>query len=451
MGKIASIVVIFLSFIVGMDAAYAAASAEAKRNLDILRKTGACVGCDLAGLDLTRMDLAGTNLQGADLSFSICNLASFSMADLRGAKFRSATLHGVDMGRADLRGADFTDTAMDSVFLAGALMDDSSLQGDSVPAFPEKKAISAPHSQGKKAVSIAAAISSKTLPFIAAEQRKKTVSTAALEKDEKKGAGKKVPQLSAAVVGEVKDRKKSSALPGEQELHQPPATIITITADKKKRRKAVEVSSDADGVLLIRAIKGKRAFPLRAQEAFSADQANIASSTHAAAKDAPKMPPLPHLPQPVRTGITPKKSIVKPVAAIKEAEVEIEEIVEDEEILLSSLPASDQRENPQLLQLLKSKKCYDCDLSGLDLSGQSLAGADLEGANLTGCNLQGADLRYANLKAAQLIQAKMQQAKLDGADLYKANLSFANLSGASTAGADFDHARLKSVVGLEKE
>lgn len=43
-------------------------------------------------------------------------------------------------------------------------------------------------------------------------------------------------------------------------------------------------------------------------------------------------------------------------------------------------------------QLLDTKQCYQCDLSGADLSGVVLNGVNLFEANLSGANLSGASL-----------------------------------------------------------
>ena len=69
--------------------------------------------------------------------------------------------------------------------------------------------------------------------------------------------------------------------------------------------------------------------------------------------------------------------------------------------LLLMTPVS--AENPDhVRQLLATKSCPRCDLSGADLrnadlSGANLQGADLRNADLSGANLQGADLRNANI------------------------------------------------------
>jgi uncharacterized protein YjbI with pentapeptide repeats len=77
-------------------------------------------------------------------------------------------------------------------------------------------------------------------------------------------------------------------------------------------------------------------------------------------------------------------------------------------------------------QLLATKRCAQCDLSGAGLVLANLSGADLRGANLSGANLSRANLSGADLSGANL----------SGTSLFGVNLSGANLSGANLSGAD---------------
>lgn len=101
-------------------------------------------------------------------------------------------------------------------------------------------------------------------------------------------------------------------------------------------------------------------------------------------------------------------------------------------------------------QLLATKQCQGCDLSGeglvlAELSGANLRGANLSGANLSRANLSGADLSGANLSGASLYGANLSDAKLEQTDLtgtdlrdaYLANtdLKTANLNGTNLQGA----------------
>lgn len=79
-----------------------------------------------------------------------------------------------------------------------------------------------------------------------------------------------------------------------------------------------------------------------------------------------------------------------------------------------------------LNQLLSTKQCEACDLSG---TGLALA-------NLPGANLKGANLSNANLSQANLSRADLRGADLTGASLYGANLTGADLRGAKLEGTD---------------
>ena len=87
--------------------------------------------------------------------------------------------------------------------------------------------------------------------------------------------------------------------------------------------------------------------------------------------------------------------------------------------ITSTAIAADQQD---LIQLLESRRCRDCQLSDVDLTH--------------------ADLRDADLKEAQLQRANLNQARLDGADLSGSDLSFTSLQGASLRGADLRNSRL---------
>ncbi|MEG4284751.1 pentapeptide repeat-containing protein [Microcoleus sp. A006_D1] len=81
----------------------------------------------------------------------------------------------------------------------------------------------------------------------------------------------------------------------------------------------------------------------------------------------------------------------------------------------------------QLRQLLTTKQCHKCDLSGVNLSETDLHDANLSGANLTGANLKGANLLGANLTGANLKGANLLGANLAGSLLKRADLSGATM------------------------
>jgi len=110
--------------------------------------------------------------------------------------------------------------------------------------------------------------------------------------------------------------------------------------------------------------------------------------------------------------------------------------------------AENKKKRDNLARLSDTKKCYDCDLSGMDLSNRNLAGVDLERSDLTGCNFEKADLEKANLKGTSLIRVNLRGANLKKADLYRADLTDADLTGANITDTLFDSANLSGTVGL---
>ncbi len=104
-------------------------------------------------------------------------------------------------------------------------------------------------------------------------------------------------------------------------------------------------------------------------------------------------------------------------------------------------------------QLLATKQCPNCDLSGAglvlaDLTGANLQGANLTRANLSRANLTGADLRGANLAGTSLHGANLTGANLTGANLAGTDLREAYLSGAILTETPINNAQLLGVKGL---
>jgi uncharacterized protein YjbI with pentapeptide repeats len=107
-----------------------------------------------------------------------------------------------------------------------------------------------------------------------------------------------------------------------------------------------------------------------------------------------------------------------------------------------TLPALCRAENlNHLQQLLSTKQCSFCDLSGAGLVQSNLSGARLSGANLVGANLS-----QANLSGADLSGANLSGASLFGANLMGANLNGANLNGTDLRGAYLNNANLNSIT-----
>ncbi|MBE9009403.1 pentapeptide repeat-containing protein [Pseudanabaenaceae cyanobacterium LEGE 13415] len=104
-------------------------------------------------------------------------------------------------------------------------------------------------------------------------------------------------------------------------------------------------------------------------------------------------------------------------------------------------------------QLLSTKQCANCDLTGAglvfaQLSGANLTGANLAGANLSQANLTGANLSGANLSGATLSGANLQGAKLTGANLQGTDLTRSYLVGSELTGTQIEAAIIQNAIGL---
>ena len=123
-------------------------------------------------------------------------------------------------------------------------------------------------------------------------------------------------------------------------------------------------------------------------------------------------------------------------------------------LLLTGFATTARAENiTHTRQLLSTKSCPQCDLSGAglvmnDLSGAKLDRANLVGANLNGANLSGADLRGANLMGASLNGANLMGADLRGTNLTSTDLRSAYLTNANLQGIDVRAAYLDGAVGI---
>src|SRR5919199_6663775 len=104
-------------------------------------------------------------------------------------------------------------------------------------------------------------------------------------------------------------------------------------------------------------------------------------------------------------------------------------------------------------QLLATKQCAQCELSGAglvlaDLAGANLSGADLSRANLSRANLIGADLSGANLTGASLNGANLSGANLSGATLNSTDLRDAVLSDAKLFGTSLRTSYIQGTMGI---
>ncbi len=93
----------------------------------------------------------------------------------------------------------------------------------------------------------------------------------------------------------------------------------------------------------------------------------------------------------------------------------------------------------------------DADLSGANFTKANLQnaafyGAKFMGTNLVGANLSNAKLVYAKLKGAWLRDANLSRADLKFAEIQQVDLTRANLTGADLSNADLSYTNLRSAI-----
>jgi uncharacterized protein YjbI with pentapeptide repeats len=103
-----------------------------------------------------------------------------------------------------------------------------------------------------------------------------------------------------------------------------------------------------------------------------------------------------------------------------------------------------------LKQLIGTKQCNQCDLSGanlsnMDLSKAQLVGANLNMANLSNTNLSGANLTKASVVGANLSGANLRQTNLTQTTFVYSNLAQAQIQGATLLQTDFQGTNLAEV------
>ena len=95
-------------------------SAFVPEDVERLKGTKKCPGCDLRGADLRGLDLSesnmeGANLMGANLEGVLLEEATLDDASCEKTNFRNAKLHATSMDHATIDGADFTGADLQDV------------------------------------------------------------------------------------------------------------------------------------------------------------------------------------------------------------------------------------------------------------------------------------------------------------------------------------------------
>ena len=104
------------------------AQASDPMDVDILRSTGSCPGCDLSGAMLDAVDAEGGEIWNANLRGARLYRAQLNNADLRGAD-----LTGANLTRASLEGADLSGAIFAMAITSGVLTDASTVCPDGTP------------------------------------------------------------------------------------------------------------------------------------------------------------------------------------------------------------------------------------------------------------------------------------------------------------------------------
>lgn len=406
-----------------------AESKTARENLEILKKTNSCRGCDLSGLTLNRMNFAGADLEGADFSMAKFFLSNLAGANLRNSNLKGASFGGTDLSEADLSGADLRGTSLDGAYLGGTILDGEFITAKpyediGVPEVEKQIYIDDPGKPKKSPETREVNVPSSSPPLVDRE---------AAQSSSEKNAGSAVNRISPPVSeGQPAAPVAKKAAPVLQAVVELPDN-----ADKADDKE----NTDTEPVTLKEPAKAQVKNTANGQ---GVSKALLQNATPKIMVDTGKTPAVIHADNKKNSSLKKETNKIKvPTAGVKES------VAEKGAGESSALLAQEKNKRDNLTRLLDKDKCFECDLSGLDLSGKNLKSADLEKADLTGCNLERANLDDANLKGSILKNANLRKARLKNADFYKADLSGADLTGADVQGAKFDNAQISSAIGLD--
>lgn len=424
-------------------AALAADSAKensvVRENMEKLIKTKSCPGCNLAGANLNRADLVGADLQGADLSNAKFFLANLAGANLQKARLRGAGFGGADLAKANLKGADLRDVSFDGAYTEGAHFDK-----EYTTLLKKRKTAAAEELKTQLEETAELADDSEKTTAVEQEAEAKTV-----QAEKEKVAAPPPAPASAPAPAPVVQKKPQASKTSAKNADQ--GAMITGTTDPAGAQQNAEeekpVGIPEPAMMSGEAPPVKTVQPMR--EIVIAEP-EAAKSTPATTKDADTE-------QKTGTMAADDDTQAEPAKPAKE---QVVASTNQQPVALSDQsgtktpatePPADKEKMENLARLVKSKKCFSCDLSGSNLSGMRLAEADLEKADLSDCNLEEATLAGANLKGAILRRANLKKANLKNADLYKADLTAADLTGADMKKALVDETVFTDAVGVSED
>ncbi len=394
-------------------------SDRVKENISTVQKTKSCPGCDLSGADLNRMDLSGANLQGADLTDAKLYLVNFSGADLQNAHLQRASLGGADLTGADLRGADLSEAELNGAYLKGAKFD-----GEFVKTKPYEEE-GTPEIEKKSNVDDTVK-PEKSVGKLEEKADHKIVNIQKATHDQKPDKSGAPPVKTDEP---IKDILVSENLVPSTDVHDQTDQDKNVGPAKEDRDKAKPIATAP--TLPSHDTKSLPATRTNEGQERAGNTQNITGGKMSVEEDSS-----------IKTSGKEK--------ALVEKDLLIEKQEDKEKISVAATMKSEEISGDKantVKKLLKTKKCYQCDLAGVDLSDKNLGEADLEGANLTGSNLEKADLSKAVLKGAVLVGANLKKANLKGADLYRANLSGADLTEANMENATVDGTLFVGAIG----
>ncbi|MCX5870869.1 MAG: pentapeptide repeat-containing protein [Deltaproteobacteria bacterium] len=412
--------------------------AKMQDNRKKLIETSSCPGCELAGVNLSgvnldRVNLTGANLEGANLSQARLHLATLNKANLQHANLRDVEFGGADLAEADLRGADLKGATFVGAYLVGTQLDkEVSLNQPS-----EKPVSENIPSQDIAAEKVLPAQEVQGVPSVM-EKREDTAHVAT-QQPSSEVKGKKAPPPSAepGFFDKAVDSVKGLFGQGENDVNKTvDATGRSVVIPEKEP--AVQALPKKDVVADIAPVKeqtpaevkGKNVPPPSAEPGFFDKTLDSVKGLFGQGENNNKAVAEKHEGD-IQEG--------KQLPGNETAGTQVPENKID--------PAAETAKNRE--RLLETKRCYECNLTGVDLTGKNMDSADLEGADLTGSRLEGVNFENANLKGAILVKVNLRNADLRKADLYKANLSGADLTGAKLDGALLDDAQFSDTVGYE--
>ncbi len=367
-----------------------------KENLEILLKVKSCIECDLSNANMNRLDLSGVDLEGANLQNSTFFFTNLSNANLKRSQLRGAVFTGCDLSGADLREAEIGEANFNGAYTVGTLFKSEQKQDNSQLSEFVKKQEDEKFLTENKGLFISKRRDFEESPPAISHSKPESQNVIDEQKNDETNNVQTKPDISGGPLAKKLHLMGSAKL----DIHQ--------NIDKVKERKKEQPLPN----------------PQQIENEKSINE-NEVKQSH----------------------IIEKKTSVENVSQPSSDNVKID-VSEEKDVNINEQKSTKDR----LVEiLLKTKKCYGCELSGVDVHGRDLENADLESADLSESNLTDVDLRKANLKNTSFYRANLQGADLRKADLYRADFREADLTGANLKDAMVDDAQFEKAIGIQLE